>query len=504
MDCKQYFKTTGTCVIVPTYNNAGTVIDVLDRLQPYIGDIIVVNDGSTDNTLQLLESYAQPITIVTYPKNGGKGMALQKGIEKALEMKFKNAVTIDSDGQHYPEDLPRFAEAMQQNPDSLIVGNRKLSQDNMPGKNTFANYFSNFWFMVQTWQYLPDTQSGYRLYPLNRTKWFSVLTHRYEAELELLVFASWYGLKLVSTPIRVYYPPREERVSHFRPVQDFLRISLLNTVLCLLCVVYGWWAILVHSKRFYIFNRKVITYFCLFYALVSALFFPLPLVFYFKHFMKETDTNKLRYHRFLCHYFRHLLYHIPNVKVTIDNPTRETFLKPSIIICNHQSHLDLLTVLSLSPRIVALTNEWVWNFPVYKPVLRYLEYYPATEGLENSEAHISSLLERGYSIVIFPEGTRSPECKILKFRRGAFYLAEHLGCDIVPIYLDGPGKVLPKNRLLLHPGEVKAHIGWRVHPSDKSMGATYQEMTRNWHKYYLELESSLSPDLHEEGKDTSL
>ncbi len=487
-DCKQFFKKTRTCVIVPTYNNAGTVIDVLDRLQPYIGDIIVVNDGSTDNTQQLLDAYSNPITIVSYPQNGGKGCALKKGFEKALKMGFVYGITIDSDGQHYPEDLPEFAEAMRLHPGALVVGNRKLTQENMPGKNSFANYFSNFWFMLQTWQYLPDTQTGYRVYPLTELRGLGMLTCRYEAELELLVFSAWGGIDLVSTPIRVYYPPKGERVSHFRPVYDFFRISILNTVLCLLCLVYGWWSMIWNCSKFWIVNRKITTYFCLTFALITALLYPLPAVFIYRYFRKDTERNKLAYHRLLCRYFRFMLYHLPKVNISIDNRFRETFAKPCIIICNHQSHLDLLALLSLSPRIVALTNQWVWNFPVYKPVLRYLEYYPATEGLENSEAHLSSLIERGYSIVVFPEGTRSAENKILKFRRGAFYLAEHLDCDIVPVFLEGPGKVLPKSKLMLHAGNIVIHIGKRMHPADTSMGENYREKTRNWHKYYLELE----------------
>lgn len=486
-DCKRFFQDTHTCVIVPTYNNGGTILNVLDRLLPYIEDIIVVNDGSTDSTSTLLRSYAHPIHIVSYSQNGGKGLALKKGFKYAMRHGFANAITIDSDGQHYPDDLPKFAEMMSLHPGALVVGNRKLVQANMPGKNSFANYFSNFWFMLQTWQYLPDTQTGYRVYPLVNLSGLKYLTSRYEAELELLVLASWHGVKLVSTPINVYYPSQEERVSHFRPVQDFVRISVLNTVLCLLCFCYGWWAILWHrfGERVY---RYCVTYYCLLFALVSALLIPLPAVFFYKTFLKDTDRNKMRYHRLLCRYFRYLLYRIPKVKVSIDNPYGETFSKPAIIISNHQSHLDLLSILSLSSRIVSLTNDWVWNFPVYKPVLRYLEYYPATEGLDNSVDHLSSLIERGYSIVVFPEGTRSAECKILKFHRGAFYMAEELGCDIVPIYLEGPGKILPKLKLLLHPGEIKIHIGKREHPQDTSKGENYREKTRAWHKYYQELE----------------
>jgi len=243
------------CVIVPTYNNRNTVLQVVERLRPYAADILVVNDGSTDDTAELLATCeTSGVTVVSYATNQGKGHALRTGFRKALEMGFDYAITIDSDGQHYPEDLPRFVEKLesciaQGERDVLIVGNRKLQQENMPGGNTFANYFSNFWFALQTWQYLPDTQTGYRLYPLHRLHGLGLITARYEAELELMVLAAWCGVKLVSTPIRVYYPPRGERVSHFRPFWDFARIFVLNTVLCVLCIVCGWWMMLFNRCK---------------------------------------------------------------------------------------------------------------------------------------------------------------------------------------------------------------------------------------------------------------
>ena len=120
----------------------------------------------------------------------------------------------------------------------MAVSYTHLGVDRSKGSN-FANKFSNFWFYVQTGKALEDTQTGYRLYPLHKLYGVGLLTSRYEAELELLVFASWHGVELVSIPVNVYYPPREERVSHFRPGKDFARISVLNTVLCFLAVVYG-------------------------------------------------------------------------------------------------------------------------------------------------------------------------------------------------------------------------------------------------------------------------
>lgn len=242
------------CVIVPTYNNHKTVVNVVERIKLLGYPVIVVNDGSTDDTAQLL-SAVNGITVCSYTPNRGKGHALRAGFQKAIELGFDYAATIDSDGQHYPEDLPKLITALDdalQNDRSgkgkiLIVGNRKLQQDNMPGGNTFANYFSNFWFMVQTWQYLPDTQTGMRIYPLHYLYGLRLLTARYEAELELLVLSAWHGVKLISTPIRVFYPDPSERVSHFRPLRDFGRISVLNTILCILCFVYGYWAILFNK-----------------------------------------------------------------------------------------------------------------------------------------------------------------------------------------------------------------------------------------------------------------
>lgn len=251
------------CVIIPTYNNHLTVVDVVERTLPFGYPVIVVNDGSTDDTLSRLYAANSPerFTIVSYDQNQGKGHALRTGFRKAIELGYDYAVTIDSDGQHYPEELPKLIGALQEqlakgNRKVLIVGNRKLHQDNMPGGNTFANYFSNFWFMLQTWQYLPDTQTGYRIYPLHNLHGLSLLTARYEAELELLVLAAWHGVRLCSVPIKVFYPDPDKRVSHFRPLYDFGRISILNTILCCLCI-YGWPMNLINMvKRFlnHIFN----------------------------------------------------------------------------------------------------------------------------------------------------------------------------------------------------------------------------------------------------------
>lgn len=228
-------------VIIPTYNNAGTIAKVISDVKKFTADVIVVNDGSIDETKDILASI-NDIKVVDYPNNKGKGYALKLGLKKAYEWGFRYAITIDADGQHYADDIPTFIEKIEEKPDSLLIGARNLTAENMPSKNTFANKFSNFWYKVETGQALSDTQSGFRLYPLDKLQNIHFITRRYEFEVEIIVRAAWRGVNVENIPIKVYYPPIEERVSHFRPLQDFTRISILNTVLVLyaLLLYYPW------------------------------------------------------------------------------------------------------------------------------------------------------------------------------------------------------------------------------------------------------------------------
>ncbi len=239
------------CTLIPTYNNGKTLGNIIERTLTVCNDIVVVNDGSTDNTAEILGTFSENknITVVSYPNNKGKGYALRLGLQKARELGFDYSVTVDSDGQHFPEDIPLLLEAAKNANWSriLVVGSRNLKAEGMPEKNTFANNFSNFWFKVQTFKKLPDTQTGFRLYSLHNLPNLKILTRRYETELELLVFSAWRNVKLIPTQVRVYYPPKEERVSHFRPFADFTRISILNTFLCFAALLYGYPSMLIRS-----------------------------------------------------------------------------------------------------------------------------------------------------------------------------------------------------------------------------------------------------------------
>lgn len=472
------------CVVIPTYNNDGTLGRVIADVLGYCDDVIVVNDGSTDHTAAIIAALGHRIDAVSYGSNRGKGGALKAGFRRAMERGFDYAITIDSDGQHYAADIPAFVTAVIRHPGSLIVGERDLTGVDINGKSTFANKFSNFWFAVQTGRRLRDTQTGYRAYPLRRLRGLSLLTARYEAELELLVLSAWRGIPLVAIPINVYYPPRAQRVSHFRPAADFTRISVLNTVLCGLAVVYGYPAKALRALRgatlkeneFKPFTRKggqrreaALTLGRLLrslYGLAYFLFWSMgvftPLAAVYFRIGRVTERKKERFHRALQWITRSLIHSFPGAAVTTHNPHGETFARPALIICNHQSHLDLPMIMSVHHKLIFLTNDRVWANPFYGSLIHKAEYLPVSAGMDMILPRLRDLRDRGYSIVVFPEGTRSADCSILRFHQGAFHLARELGLDIVPMVLHGAGHYLPKEDFMFRRGHITLRVMKRV------------------------------------------
>ena len=234
---KEKFSRLKVCVIIPTYNNALTIAGVIDSVLQYTDNVIIVNDGSTDGTAAIIERFPAVVNV-TYPDNMGKGWALRKAFQRAVSLGYHHAVTIDSDGQHFAEDLPRFIDKLEQHRDSIIIGSRNMDQAAVPGKSSFGYKFSNFWFRVETGMDCPDTQSGYRLYPLHLVENIKFYTRKYEFEIEVLVRSAWRGVKIESVPVTVYYAPKETRISHFRPFRDFSRVGVLNAVLVV--IAFAW------------------------------------------------------------------------------------------------------------------------------------------------------------------------------------------------------------------------------------------------------------------------
>lgn len=226
------------CVLIPTYNNAGTLARVLDGILRFTDRVIVVNDGATDSTAEILSGYPD-LHQVHLPRNKGKGNALKVGFEHALDLDYDFAITIDSDGQHFPEDIPVFLEALQKEATKnvLYIGARNMRQHDVPGKSSFGNRFSNFWFWFETGTWLQDTQCGFRLYPLREIAKLKLYTPKFEYEIEIIVRAAWHGTLVKNLPVKIAYD-QTERVSHFRTVPDFARISVVNTILVIIAVFY--------------------------------------------------------------------------------------------------------------------------------------------------------------------------------------------------------------------------------------------------------------------------
>lgn len=233
------------CVVVPVYNHADTFANVVNDIRLHGFNVLVVNDGSTDSTHNRLEQLSQKIGnnqphlhVLSYPKNRGKGYALYQAFKCLSRLGYSHALTMDADGQHLSKDILLIIQDIHLFPNAICVGSREAKHKNQPPKNRFANHFSNFWFFIQTGKYLPDTQSGFRLYPIKTICRMYFVSKRYEWELEVLVRLAWAGIPIITKPISVYYPPPQESLSHFRPGIDFLRISILNTLLCFGALFY--------------------------------------------------------------------------------------------------------------------------------------------------------------------------------------------------------------------------------------------------------------------------
>ena len=200
------------------------------------------------------------------------------------------------------------------------------------------------------------------------------------------------------------------------------------------------------------------------------------------------------YHRLLQRISHFVIRHVPGVRFQMRNRTGEQFARPAVIVCNHQSHLDLMCLMQLSPKIIVLTNDWVWNNPYYGAVIHTAEFRPVSNGYDRNFPHLQDLVERGYSIVVFPEGTRTPDGEIGRFHKGAFTLAKALDIDILPVCIHGLYDVLPKHDFMLRRGQVTLEIFERL-TADAIKDATDRELTNQMHKWYVKEYRKLREEL---------
>ncbi|HRH67144.1 MAG TPA: 1-acyl-sn-glycerol-3-phosphate acyltransferase, partial [Bacteroidia bacterium] len=209
------------------------------------------------------------------------------------------------------------------------------------------------------------------------------------------------------------------------------------------------------------------------------------------------ERGKHMYHWTMAKFTWSMMYIMGNVKKKIINPLGEKLDKPAVIICNHQSFLDILSTVMLSPRVVLLTNSWVWNSPVFGAAVRMADYYPVMEGAEDSVAQLADRVKQGYSIVVFPEGTRSQDGVIKRFHKGAFYLAEKLELDILPIIIHGTGYTMTKNDFLLKDGRITLKYLPRITQTDTNFGATYSSKAKLIGRYFREEFQKLSEEIEQ-------
>lgn len=214
--------------VIPVYNNGGTVRDVAVGCRKHLDHVLVVDDGSTDVDVAALFEETD-IQVVSHDANRGKGAALLTALRTVKEQGASWMITVDADGQHHPEDIPLFFPTIGMFPTSILVGARDFSGENIPGGSRFGRKFSNFWIRLECGVSVSDSQSGFRAYPVELLSQMKLSDARYDFEVEVLTKAVWHGLTIQDVPIQVFYPPREERISHFDQWKDNLRLTLRHT-----------------------------------------------------------------------------------------------------------------------------------------------------------------------------------------------------------------------------------------------------------------------------------
>lgn len=204
---------------------------------------------------------------------------------------------------------------------------------------------------------------------------------------------------------------------------------------------------------------------------------------------------RLAYHHLIRFFTRSVVYLALNLKKRITKHNTDIFQRPGIIIANHSSFLDILITTMLHPRVVLLTNKWVWNSPVFGGVVRLAGYYPVEAGAEGSIDQLKNRIDEGYSVVVFPEGTRSKDGTIGRFHKGAFFMAEKFQLPIYPVLISGASRAIPKSTWYVNEATVAVSMLSGIEATDTHFGATYQEKTKAIARYFKESHAQLEKEV---------
>jgi glycosyltransferase involved in cell wall biosynthesis len=209
-------------VLVPAYDCAATIAAVVAGARRYLDHVLVVDDGSRDATAARAE--AAGAEVVRHPRNRGKGAALRSGIALLGARCVGRILTMDGDGQHLADEIPVLLAASDADPHAVVIGARRVEAADVKPIRLFGNRFANRWVEIASGLSLPDTQSGFRIYPMPETLALGARAGHFAFETEILIRAARGGLRVRSVPVAAYYPPAHERVSHYRPFVDTVRI----------------------------------------------------------------------------------------------------------------------------------------------------------------------------------------------------------------------------------------------------------------------------------------
>jgi uncharacterized protein (DUF2062 family) len=214
-------------VVIPVYNQPDRLREVAQRCLDVHPRVLVVDDGSDPQVAPLVADL--PVEVLRHEVNQGKGAAIRTAARRLREQRATHLITLDADGQHDPEDLPKVIAAAREHPEALIIGVRDFDGGAVPGSSRFGRAFGNFWVRLQTGTRVHDIQSGFRAYSVAMIEALPCLTRRYAFEVEVVVRALWGGVPVHEVPVHVHYSQADRRGSHFHRLWDNLRLTALNT-----------------------------------------------------------------------------------------------------------------------------------------------------------------------------------------------------------------------------------------------------------------------------------